>query len=46
MRGFELWVSSDCTVAWYATDKREALRYMARVLKADVTSTKLLSDKG
>lgn len=37
MRGFELWIPSNCTAAANLKDKRAALQYMARVLKADVT---------
>lgn len=36
LRGYELWVPSDCTAAESDTAKKAALAYMARVLKADV----------
>jgi nicotinamidase-related amidase len=40
LRGFDLWIPADCTAAESPRLKREALDYMARVLKADVrTST-------
>jgi nicotinamidase-related amidase len=36
LRGYELWVPADCTAAESPALKRDALDYMARVLKADV----------
>jgi nicotinamidase-related amidase len=36
LRGYELWIPSDCTAAESPALKRAALSYMARVLKADV----------
>lgn len=36
LRGYELWVPSDCTAAESEPAKRAALAYMKRVLKADV----------
>lgn len=43
MRGFELWIPANCTAAVNTADKNAALRYMARVLKADITPTKKFS---
>lgn len=36
LRGYQLWVPADCTAAESPALKRDALDYMARVLKADV----------
>lgn len=36
LRGFKLWVPSDCTAAESEPAKKASLAYMARVLKADV----------
>lgn len=36
LRGYELWVPSDCTAAESDAAKKNALAYMSRVLKADV----------
>ncbi|MBX3618944.1 MAG: hypothetical protein KF891_02960 [Rhizobacter sp.] len=35
LRGYALWIPADCTAAESTGLKREALAYMARVLKAD-----------
>lgn len=36
MRGFKIWVPADCTAAESPAQKRAALAYMQRVLRADV----------
>jgi nicotinamidase-related amidase len=36
LRGYKLWVPSDCTAAESEPQKKAALAYMSRVLKADV----------
>lgn len=40
LRGYEVWVPADCTAAETPQAKAAALRYMARVLKCDVRSSR------
>lgn len=40
VRGFELWVPSDCVAAESAARKRAALAFMARVLKAETRASR------
>ncbi|MEO8297362.1 MAG: isochorismatase family protein [Burkholderiales bacterium] len=39
LRGYGLWVPRDCTAAEQPTAKEASLRYMSRVLKAEVRAS-------